>query len=46
MKSEQIKATKPAEMSANEWLKEIALQLAILNEPKKAGRPPKEKNGS
>ena len=45
MKPEQIKATKHAELSTNEWLKEIALQLAILNEPRKAGRPPKEKDG-
>ena len=45
MTSDQITAIKPAEMSMNEWLKEIALQLAKLNEPKKAGRPPKVKNG-
>ena len=45
MTSTQIKAIPPAEMSTNAWLKEIALQLAQLNEPRKAGRPPKEKNG-
>ena len=45
MNKEQIKAVPPAELSTNAWLKEIALQLAQLNEPRKAGRPPKEKNG-
>ena len=45
MTADQIKAIKPAEISQNEWLKEIAFQLAIANEPKKAGRPPKVKNG-
>ena len=45
MKSEEIKQLPPAELSTNAWLKEIALQLAQLNEPRKAGRPPKEKNG-
>ena len=44
MKPDQIRAIKAAELGEKEWLKEIALQLALLNEPKKAGRPPKVKN--
>lgn len=32
MTSEQIKATKHFDISATHWLKEIAYQLALLNE--------------
>ena len=32
MKAVEIKAQPPAEISTNAWLKEIAWQLAILNE--------------
>lgn len=45
MNSKQIQAISVTDMSERAWLKEIALQLAILNEPKRAGRPPKEKDG-
>lgn len=45
MTSDQIKTTLATELSEKAWLREIALQLAIANEPKKAGRPPKVKNG-
>ena len=44
MNAEEIKQQQPGLLSTNAWLKEIALQLAKLNEPKKAGRPPKVKN--
>jgi hypothetical protein len=45
MTLDQIKATIATELSDRAWLREIALQLAIANEPKKPGRPKKEKNG-
>jgi len=32
MTSDEIKQTHPADFSANSWLREIALQLARLNE--------------
>jgi hypothetical protein len=41
MTSEEIKNTKPGDMSTNSWLREIALQLAQINEKKGPGRPPK-----
>ena len=34
MKKDEIQAKVPGQMSTNDWLKEIAYQLAILNEPK------------
>lgn len=47
MTSDQIKAAAATDLSQTQWLREIALQLAILNEhqPEKrpVGRPPKEK---
>jgi hypothetical protein len=41
MTSEEIKDAKAMDLSANAWLREIAIQLALLNEKKSAGRPPK-----
>lgn len=35
MTAKEIEASKPSDMSTNAWLKEIALQLALLNEPAK-----------
>jgi len=34
MTAEEIKKTQPFDLSANTWLKEIALQLALMNEKK------------
>jgi len=42
MTSEEIKGKLPTDLSANGWLREIALQIAILNEKKGPGRPPKK----
>lgn len=43
MTSDQIKAIGHADQSTNAWLKEIALQLALLNEKpaEKQPEPPK-----
>jgi hypothetical protein len=41
MTSEEIKVIQYASLSTNGWLKEIAMQLALLNEKKGPGRPPK-----
>jgi len=38
--SEEIKRTMATDLSSNAWMKEIALQLALLNE-KKPPEPPK-----
>ena len=35
MKSEEIKQKSAADLSTNAWLKEICLQLALLNEKKR-----------
>lgn len=35
MKSEEIKLKHPLDLSHSQWLKEIALQLALLNEKKR-----------
>ena len=42
MTSEKIKETSHCDLSANQWLKEIALQLALLNEKKP--EPPQPNN--
>lgn len=34
MTSDEIKETLPTDLSGNSWLKEIAYQLALLNEKK------------
>ncbi len=39
MKSEEIKATQPSDMSERSWLREIALQLALLNEQRVVTMP-------
>jgi hypothetical protein len=39
--SEKIKETLPTDLSGNAWLKEIAYQLAVMNEKK-----PQEMNGN
>lgn len=44
MKSHEIKAIKATDISSTEWLKEIAYQLALLNEPRPVGRPKKDKD--
>jgi hypothetical protein len=41
MTSEEIKQKPAADLSMNAWLKEISLQLALLNE--KRQNPPKHK---
>jgi hypothetical protein len=40
--SEKIKETLPTDLSGNAWLKEIAYQLAVINEKK----PTQEMNGN
>lgn len=39
MKSEEIRATKPFDLSETAWLREIALQLAIQNEQRTVTMP-------
>jgi hypothetical protein len=41
MTSEEIKKTKVTDLSANAWLREVCLQLALSNEkqPRPVGRP-------
>jgi len=39
MTSEQIREARAAEISTNTWLKEIALQLALLNEKQAIPEP-------
>jgi hypothetical protein len=34
MTSEEIKKTPPSDVSTNTWLREICIQLALLNEKK------------
>jgi hypothetical protein len=41
MTLEEIKQKPAADFSTNSWLREIALQLALLNEKKRPGRPAK-----
>jgi hypothetical protein len=45
MTVEEIRKTPPAEMSTNAWLKEVAAQLAAMNErmARGPGRPAKAK---
>ena len=41
MTSSEIQMKAPADLSANAWMKEICLQLALLNEkPKPAAQQP------
>ncbi len=44
MTSDEIKRTPAIDMSATAWMREVALQLAILNEKKGPGRPPRQKD--
>jgi hypothetical protein len=41
MKSSEIQLMRPTDLTSNGWLREIALQLSLLNEKKGPGRPPK-----
>lgn len=41
MTSEDLKNKPACDLSTNGWLREIAMQLALLNEKKGPGRPPK-----
>lgn len=43
MTSDEIKQKAPHDLSPNSWLREIALQLALANEPKKPGPKAKGK---
>jgi hypothetical protein len=41
MTSEEIKQKPATDLSTNGWMREICIQLAMLNEKKALGRPPK-----
>jgi hypothetical protein len=40
MTQKEIEQTKPSDLSTNSWLREVCIQLALLNEKKSPGRPP------
>jgi hypothetical protein len=46
MTPKEIKNTEQINLSTNGWLKEIAYQLAILNEQRKPGRPKRGTDGN